>query len=223
MKKLNASIIKFAVVLQLFILLFAAVSVSAASPQLPIIAGGEVELDEKSAEAGTTITVMLDGKVVSKTTVSNDGIYGDKPSNRLLITESDYTKYKFYVNGIESELANPDAIKNAKSGDLIELNLKATTPTESSGDDVVSTSMGGGGGMAAPSAPSDDGSGAVDESPSVPSDETVLPSPGSEIDTGSDESMPVPTPESQSTLVFGLVLLLFVVLVGIGALKYKKK
>ena len=218
MKKLNASIIKFAVVLQLFILLFAAVAVSAASPQLPIIAGGEVKLDGNLAEAGTTITVMLDGKVISTTTVSNDGTYGDKASNRLLIEDSDYTKYKFYVNGIESELSNPDTIRNAGAGELIELNLIATTPPESSGDNDVSASMGG-----RMAAPSDDGSGAIDERPSVPSDETVLPSPGSESDVGSDESMPVPNPESQSTLVFGLVLLLFVALVGIGALKYKNK
>lgn len=120
--------IKIAVILQLCILLLAAgsLAVSAAEeeaslPPFPLIMQGSIQINGEPAPQGTEITVMLNGNAVGSTVVEQEGIYGDKPSNRLLVSADplNYGELEFYVNGIESELVNVDEVRNADPGDTI--------------------------------------------------------------------------------------------------------
>ncbi|MCS3923572.1 hypothetical protein [Methanosalsum natronophilum] len=213
MSNFKKNIIKVALVLQLLILLS---SMSMASPELPIVLDGEVTLDGEPASPGTTITVKLGEDQITRSTLSESGGY-----DTLLIPESGISNLKFYVNGVEANIMNPDSIENAKSGQLIKLNLAATTPENGGSDNDSPTPRESSGGMAAPPGDQDEVDGIDDTGDST--EESVLPSPG--ISDGLEEtdeiSAPVPTPEGSSVYLYALVLLLFMVLIAVGVLRNK--
>ncbi|NPE31822.1 hypothetical protein HNV12_28460 [Methanococcoides sp. SA1] len=132
------SFTKYTIILQIFLLLFAIATIpvstaSEASPSLPLIVGGEVTIDGEVAPVGTEITVKLGEKTVGTTTVGSAGVYGDSPTNRLLITSDpdDYENLKFYVNGVETDLVDSTTLKNAVPGATVATTIASSAPVVS--------------------------------------------------------------------------------------------
>ena len=214
MDKFKRSLIKVALISQLLILLFAVIAVSAASLPQAMLAQ-DINVDGSYVEAGTLITVKLDGMTVSETTIDGD-------NSKLLIPDSDYDKFSFYVNGVEADPIDVKILGEDGPAKDVELTLKSKTSDRTTTDDSQSTAAGGGGGgMAAPPGDQDEVDGIDDTGDST--EESVLPSPG--ISDGLEEtdeiSAPVPTPEGSSVYLYALVLLLFMVLIAVGVLRYK--
>lgn len=146
--------VSFAMTLQILILLFGIAAIPVAgTPSMPLVLQGTVMVDGVPATVNTQIIAEVNGDIVGSTEVDQEGIYGSQPGNKLYITcESDnYGDIVFYVNGVESQLADADILINANSGDVLEsVNMIATSPVSS-----VDNSGGGGGGI---SSSSDDSS-----------------------------------------------------------------
>ncbi|MCM1988007.1 hypothetical protein [Methanococcoides seepicolus] len=210
------SFTKYTIILQIFLLLFAIATIpvstaSEASPSLPLIVGGEVTIDGEVAPVGTEITVKLGEHVVGTTTVGSAGVYGDSPTNRLLITSDpdDYENLKFYVNGVETDLVDSTTLKNAVPGATVSTTIASSAPvvSEKSAEDEspsVPSSF---------SSPSFDDSGIQDSPDEVNEFESIaLAGDGAEIETTNDN---VPSSEAESSaLVTGLFGLILVSLVG---------
>lgn len=147
--------VSFAMTLQILILLFGIAAIPVAgTPSMPLVLQGTVMVDGEPATVNTQIIAEVNGDIVGSTEVDQEGIYGSQPGNKLYITcESDnYGDIVFYVNGVESQLADADILINANSGDVLEsVNMIATSPVSS----VDNSGGGGGGGI---SSSSDDSS-----------------------------------------------------------------
>lgn len=226
------SFTKHTVILQVFLLLFALamIPVVSASETFPLIAGGEVTIDGEAAPVGTEITVMLGEDVVSTiSTVETEGLYGDLPNNRLLITcePENYEYLKFYVNGIEADIFDKTDLKNAAPLDEIELSLTAETApgVEVPADEPIGDPASGGSSAGTSSTYSSSTDNAGVQANSVSDGESTFESTafaGEESASGATAS-DVPASEAQSSATtFGLLALILAALVGIIAfLKYR--
>ncbi|NPE27246.1 hypothetical protein HNV12_04560 [Methanococcoides sp. SA1] len=195
------SFIKYTIILQVFILLFAIATIpvsasSEASPIFPLIVGGEITIDGEVAPVGTEISVKLGEDTVGTTTVGSAGVYGDSPSNRLLITSEpdDYKNLKFYVNGVETDLVD---LTNAVAGVKVTTVLTSSAPTVDESPDE-SSSMGG----SFAYSETQDSSDEVEEIENTPSAADEV-----EIET-TNEEVPYSEAESSSLIggLFGLIL-----------------
>lgn len=97
-------------------------------PYMPLILQGNIEVAGEPAPVGTEITAELNGKLVGITRVTSEGVYGDGVGNKLFINcnPDNYDDVKFYVNDVESQV-DLDPLKNANSGNVIELNIIANS------------------------------------------------------------------------------------------------
>ncbi|WP_129582736.1 hypothetical protein [Methanolobus psychrotolerans] len=93
-------------------------------PPLPLILEGSVNLGDEAAVTGTEITAELDGKVIGSTIIGSDGIYGDQPSTKLVVTcePENYDNIEFYVNGVESDISGVD-FSSVNPGDTVSLDM----------------------------------------------------------------------------------------------------
>jgi ABC-type Na+ efflux pump permease subunit len=109
---------------------------TSAVPSLPLILEGSVSMGDEEATAGTEITAELDGEVIGSTTIDSDGVYGDQPSTKLVVTceSEDYEHIKFYVNGVESEISGAD-FSSSNPGDTVSLDLSVPASSDSGTDD----------------------------------------------------------------------------------------
>ena len=219
MNKNNRVFVTFAICLQVFILLFATmVAPAGATEDSPVLLflHGNISLDEEPAPVGTEIVVKLNEDVVGSSSVYHEGLYGDEPNKRLSITcdPENYGDIKFYVNGNEAQIVNPADLENAKSWDLIELDLIAKSPADSNSGNGGSS--GGGSGV----------------STGTSNEDTAKPG-GSGDDTGVNQQDTQPpeeissSPDSESAgsknnLSTTIILAVVIVIVALGALFYAK-
>ena len=216
------SFTKDTIILQILLLLFAIATIpvstaSEASPSFPLIVGGEVTIDGEVAPVGTEITVKLGENIVGTTTVDSAGVYGDSPTNRLLITSEpdDYENLKFYVNGVETDLVDTTALKNAVPGTTVTTTLTSSAPagSEKPAEIPVTDESFTGSSSFSSSSSSFDDSGIQDNSDEENAFESIaLAGDGAEIET-TNENVPSSDAES-SALVAGLFGLILVSLVG---------
>jgi hypothetical protein len=219
------SFIKYTIILQIFLLLFAmaTIPVSAAPeviPSFPLSVGGEVTIDGELAPVGTEITVKLGEKAVGTTTVESEGLYGDLPTNRLLVTSEpdDYENLKFYVNGVETDLVD---LTNAVPGGTVTTILASSAPVVKPADKAVVESSSGSSGFSSSSSSLDD-SEVQENSEGENSVESIaLAGDGAEIET-TNENVPLTEAES-STLVTGIFGLILVSLIGAIIIVKRKK
>jgi hypothetical protein len=219
------SFIKYTIILQIFLLLFAmaTIPVSAAPeviPSFPLSVGGEVTIDGEVAPVGTEITVKLGEKTVGTTTVESEGVYGDLPTNKLLITSepADYENLNFYVNGVETDLVD---LTNAVPGSTITTTLASSVPAVSEKPTDSSSSSSSSSSASSSSSSFDDSEvqDASDEGTTLES--IALAGDGAEIET-TNENVPLSEAES-SALVTGIFGLILVSLVGAIIIVKRKK
>jgi hypothetical protein len=217
------SFIKYTIILQIFLLLFAmaTIPVSAASeaiPSQPLFIGGEVTIDGEVAPVGTEITVKLGEKTVGTTTVESEGVYGDLPTNKLLITSepADYENLNFYVNGVETDLVD---LTNAVPGSTITTTLASSVPAVSEKPTDSSSSSSSSASSSSSSFDDSEVQDASDEGTTLES--IALAGDGAEIET-TNENVPLSEAES-SALVTGIFGLILVSLVGAIIIVKRKK
>ncbi|MDA0524509.1 hypothetical protein [Methanococcoides alaskense] len=218
------SFTKYTIILQIFLLLFAmaTIPVSAASeaiPSFPLSVGGEVTIDGELAPVGTEITVKLGEKTVGTTTVGSEGIYGDLPTNRLLITSEpdDYENLKFYVNAVETDLVD---LTSAVPGATVTTILASSVPVVPETTPEKKASSGSMGGYSGDSEVQDN-SGIQDVSEENSVESIALAGDGAEIETTNEN---VPSSEAESSaLVTGIFGLILVSLVGAIIIVKRKK
>lgn len=212
----KGSFIKYTLILQVFILLFAiaTIPVSAASeaaPSFPLIVGGEITIDGEAAPVGTEITVKLGEKTVGTTTVDSEGVYGDSPANRLLITSEpdNYEDLKFYVNGVETDLID---LTNAEPGTTVAASLTAGSSSSTQSEENIITSSVEGTTSSSSSSFGDSGIG--DESDEESSFEsTAFAGDEDQFETIAGSSSSIEA--ESSSIVSGLFGLVLVSLIGI--------
>ncbi|MBP2031128.1 hypothetical protein J2755_002076 [Methanohalophilus levihalophilus] len=125
---------KLKIVLQAFLLLFAvlaiptAMAAEEATPIMPLILKGSATVNGEPAEIGSEVVAMIDDRIVGSTTISTEGLYGDLPTNRLLITsgQDDYEKIKIYIDGVEAD-TEENEFQNARPGNTIDLDISTNT------------------------------------------------------------------------------------------------
>jgi hypothetical protein len=217
------SFIKYTIILQIFLLLFAmaTIPVSAAPeviPSFPLSVGGEVTIDGEVAPVGTEITVKLGEKTVGTTTVESEGVYGDLPTNKLLITSepADYENLNFYVNGVETDLVD---LTNAVPGSTITTTLASSVPAVSEKPTDSSSSSSSSASSSSSSFDDSEVQDASDEGTTLES--IALAGDGAEIET-TNENVPLSEAES-SALVTGIFGLILVSLVGAIIIVKRKK
>lgn len=196
--------VSFAMTLQILILLFGIAAIPVAgTPSMPLVLQGTVMVDGEPAPVNTQIIAEVNGDVVGSAEVDQDGIYGSQPGTKLYITcESDnYGDIVFYVNGVESQLADEDVLKYANSGDVLEsVNMITTSSVDGgTGDDGTSDDSGSSGGSTS-SGSSSGSSGGVTTSNSNTDDESSSASTAS-TSTTSLKSVATPQSEDDSTIV----------------------
>ncbi|WP_407356969.1 hypothetical protein [Methanolobus sp. WCC5] len=128
--------------LQVFIVLFAFMVVPAAANEPPLVLEGNLLVDGKPAVVGTEVAIVVDGKVIGETTVTTEGIIGDKRSNRLGIPTG-YDLVKVYVDGVESQTLD---LRNYHSGEAVSFEISATSQPAANTEKPSSQVAGGGGG-----------------------------------------------------------------------------
>ncbi|MBP2029115.1 hypothetical protein J2755_000035 [Methanohalophilus levihalophilus] len=104
--------------------------------EFPLILRGNVSINGDPAPAGTEIVVKLDGIIVGQVTTNQEGVYGDTPTSRLLLTPPSerYGDLVFSIDGIKINIENMAVITNASPGDSIIFDIDATIPE----DDITS-------------------------------------------------------------------------------------
>ncbi|WP_129582680.1 hypothetical protein [Methanolobus psychrotolerans] len=166
-------------------------------------------VDGKPAVVGTEVAIVVDGNVIGETTVTTEGVIGDKRGNRLGIPTG-YDLVKVYVDGVEAQTLD---LKNYQSGEAVSLDISATVLAEEK--PVSSSTSGGGGGyisVATTEQPTEE-----DTFESVPdvADESTL---SSTIDEVADEVVNDEADDggySPVTGVNGMLAILGLILVGI--------
>ncbi|MDG6243459.1 MAG: hypothetical protein QCH31_03575 [Methanolobus sp.] len=178
--------------------------IPAAANEPPLVLEGNLLVDGKPAVVGTEVAIVVDGKVVGETTVTTEGIIGDKRSNRLGIPTG-YDLVKVYVNGVESQTLD---LKNYQSGEAASFDISATSqPAGNEAEKPLSPGGGGGFGGADTTETADDVS---TDSLSVDT-ESQTPLPSTQEDVGyeaADEGyLPVSSSKTNNMLlIMGLVL-----------------
>jgi len=225
----HKNIVSFAITVQIFTLLFAAVAVPAAAqdlPEFPLILGGTVEVDGEPAPVGTVITAGLNDEIVGCTQVDCEGVCGYCPENKLYITcaADDYGDLKFYVDGVESQLVDMDALINAKPGDILTSFIIASTGGSSSTTGGSASSSGSSSRSVGYSTTGDsDQDEAIGGVTSETSSKTTLKS--TKTAQSSDSAEQVPASEKRSSMdSIGLVLVGGILLiVAIAGVRYTLK
>ncbi|WMW22670.1 hypothetical protein RE476_02300 [Methanolobus mangrovi] len=208
---------KYGVSLQVLIILFSfiVVAVPAAAISPPVVLEGSLMLDGSPAPVGTEVAAVVDGQTVGETTVTNTGLFGDERSNRLGVS-SDYSVVTIYVNGVETTTLD---LSSYQSGEMISLDLSATTPA--SPTTTGTKSSGGGGGFSSVTTETTEEAVDTGSETSQP-DETIVQSPieeevADEV-AGEEESSPV-SGVSSMIAIFGLILVGAVIV----SYRYKSK
>ena len=129
MKGNQKQIFPFIMVLQIFIISFAVMAISAAAvPDLPIVLQGSVELDGEPAPVDTEISVELNGVEIATVMVTTEGEYSNLPVSGL---SEDPSYINFYVNGIKARLVDATVLENVAIGDVLkDVDLIATSPVD---------------------------------------------------------------------------------------------
>lgn len=196
--------------LQVSIILMAFFVVPALAYEPPIILEGNLMVDGSPAAVGTKVTIVSDGNTIAETTVTNEGVFGDERSNRLGV-RSDSEIVTVYVNGVETQTLD---LSDYQTGDIVSMDLAATTPV-STGTKVTST--GGGGGGFGSVAPEEIIEGEITDDEMQ--EETALLSTSDETAIPGD-SEPLSTSQSSNYIVvFGIIL----VVAGLGIYMYRTK
>ncbi|MDD3043593.1 MAG: hypothetical protein PHV51_05560 [Methanosarcinaceae archaeon] len=155
MKKNQNFFIRFSILLQVFLILFATMGVVTATeqipskPDFPLLISGALSLNEKDAPPGTTIEVKLNGESLSSTVVKVKGKFGDGFGNKLRIdcAPEDYSNLEFYINNDKIEMIPIDA-NQADSDGFLALKIDAEiSEKEIPGNnvkDAVPSNSGGG-------------------------------------------------------------------------------
>nr|WP_321498634.1 hypothetical protein [uncultured Methanolobus sp.] len=132
----------FALTTKIILICILLSGVASANP--PIVLEGTVTIDGNPAPAGTVIKAMCGEDVVGTTTVDNTGYYSDTRDNRLGISTVllECSSVTLYVNDINAMLLD---ISSMNAGDIVTVNLQATT--SSSSTSTKTTTSGGGGGF----------------------------------------------------------------------------
>nr|WP_321498560.1 hypothetical protein [uncultured Methanolobus sp.] len=205
---------------------------SGAVPSLPLILEGSVNVGAEAAAAGTEITAELDGKVIGSTTVSSDGVYGEYPGTKLVVTcePEDYENIRFYVDGIESGSSGAD-LSNLNPGDTVNIDLEVSASYDSDSDSNTksSSSSGSSGGIgtsASTSSPSTVSAENEDANVAIENENGKLESTVDEIPVSTEESVSI-TPEetsgvSSASVIAVTFLVALVVLLGIMKVKGSK-
>lgn len=97
-------------------------------PLKPLIVRGNAIVNGDPADTGMEVMATVNDKVVGTTIVTTPGVYGDLPTNRLLVTcePEDYDQIKLCLDGVECELSG-DNLENARPGDSINLDISSTS------------------------------------------------------------------------------------------------
>ncbi len=137
---ISGKIGKISGMLMIFILLCAFFTVTAVATSPPMMLQGNLLIDGEPAAVGTEVTVVVDGNVVSTTTVTKEGVFGDQRSNKLGIP-SNNDVVSIYVNNVETQTLD---MREYKNGDTVPLDLSAKSfeSTEPAKDQQAG--MGGG-------------------------------------------------------------------------------
>lgn len=139
-------------ILQVLLLLLIALAIPMAStaaenaiPQMPLILKGNATVNGQPAEIGTEVTAMIGDKVVGTTKISTAGVYGDLPTNRLLVTSEpeNYDQIKIYIDGIETESINGSNIQNARPGNTINLDISVNNGQQVMSNPYILILLGG--------------------------------------------------------------------------------
>ncbi|MBP2031129.1 hypothetical protein J2755_002077 [Methanohalophilus levihalophilus] len=224
----KGSFSKYTIILQAFILLFAIATIpvgaaSESAPSFPIIAEGDITIGGEAAPVGTEITVKLGDKTVGMTTVESEGIFGDAPNNRLLITSEpdDYQNLKFYVNGVETDLID---LTNAAPGDTISTSLSADASAASSGGTTTTSTTEATTSSSSSSSFGSMGTGSSDATPSEVESFESTAFAGDEAGAGDTTIGSSPSADAESSaVVSGLFGLILVSLIGIVVLVKHRK
>ncbi|WP_406661345.1 hypothetical protein V7O66_02140 [Methanolobus sp. ZRKC3] len=213
-KKYGILLLQVSVIL----LAFMVVPVSANGP--PIVLEGSLLVDGNPAVAGTEVTVVAEGNTVARTTVTNEGFFGDERSNRLGVS-SIYKIVTMYVDGVEAQTLD---LSGYNIGDVVSVDLTASSPAPviDAGTKATTTgsSGGGGGGFSSASVGEEIETTSATEEVRDEPEETVLQSTSDDL--GAEESEPVPVSTSQGSnaiVVLGIVLVVAV----IGIYMYKSR
>ncbi|WP_406662203.1 hypothetical protein V7O66_06085 [Methanolobus sp. ZRKC3] len=176
-------------------------------------------VDGQPAVAGTEVTVVAEGNTVARTTVTNEGFFGDERSNRLGVS-SIYQIVTMYVDGVEAQTLD---LSGYITGEVVSLDLTASSPapvTDAGTKTTTSGSSGGGGGF------SSVGAGEEIETTSATEEvgdeqEIVLQGPSEDLNAEEGEPVPVSTSQgSNAIVVLGIVLV--VAVIGIYMYKTRK-
>ncbi|ETA66897.1 hypothetical protein MettiDRAFT_0300 [Methanolobus tindarius DSM 2278] len=220
------------VILMMVVVGMSAIPASADSstvPSLPLIIEGSVSTGDEAATAGTEITAELDGQVIGSTTVSSDGVYGDQPGTKLVVTcePADYENIKFYVDGVESGISGAD-FSTSNPGDTVSLDLSVSASSDSETGSSKSSSSSGTSGNMGTSASSVESGETEDADVNVvdENDNGILESTADNVPVSSGESIPA-TPKETSTIssVSGIAvafMVTLVVLLGVMKIKGRK-
>lgn len=205
--------------LQVSIVLMAFLVVPASATEPPVVLEGNLLIDGDPAPIGTKVTVVAEGMTLSETTVTTEGLFGDERSNRLGV-HSSYDVVTIYVNGVETQTLD---LTGYQSGEMVPIDLAATSAVISSETKTTTTGGGGGGGGFG-------SSGAVaDEEETEPASTTeeVIEEPEVEEevlqstpDVKEGEPIPVSTSQgSNAIIILGIV----VIVAAIGIYMYRAK
>ena len=214
MKGNQKRIFPLIMVLQIFIISFAVMAIpAAATPDLPTILKGSVNLDGKLAPVGTEISVKLNGNELVNNMVTTEGENDGLP---VSILSDDYPNLKFYVNGNEAKLEDATVLENVdtEAAVLKGVDITATSPVVNSNDNR--NNNGGGGGSYPTTSDSDE---------EIPSESTASTSTTNDADDTSLKSVAntqpmeptedVPAPETETGLSMMIILIGAIVLIGI--------
>jgi len=148
--------IKIALPAAVIIALLAVIPMSAVASETPpppfaMSLYGNITLDGEPAPVGTEITAEISGALAGKTTVDQEGVFGEKPWGRFVVNGQPGDSITIKVNGFEvGKLIdkNGDEI-TFTPGLVLTVDIYATTPDTTSDTPntaVVTGRRGGGGG-----------------------------------------------------------------------------
>ncbi|MCQ1535905.1 hypothetical protein FTO70_09480 [Methanosarcina sp. KYL-1] len=219
-------LIKFTIIIQTLMLLFAAVVVPAvaddsqgAIPERPINVDGEIYVNGEKAPEGTLITVKVNGEDVGSTVVTTEGVYGDGFGNKLPIPceLEDYSDLEFYINGEKVKVDPVINTNDIDSDGFLTLKINAEV-SEENAKPKVSGGMGG----SFKAAAEEPETGSISQEEAAINDiESEAPLGIEEAATSSAHEKSIPVDEGSNTMLIiacGLGLLL-----AAGLLMYKSK
>ena len=213
MKGNQKRIFPLIMVLQIFIISCAVMAIpAAATPDLPTILKGSVNLDGKLAPVGTEISVKLNGNELVNNMVTTEGENDGLP---VSILSEYYPNLKFYVNGNEAKLVDATVLENADTeAAVLVVDLTATSPVSSNSNSNSNNGGGGSYSRTATTSDSDDdtSSGSTASVSSTGVDDTSLKSVAATTQPESTEDVPAPkTKTSIVAIVIGAIVLICIV------------